>query len=170
MKNDLVISVSICLLVKKKSIFQTFAQCLIWPPCIFRSAFRREESCSGRRPLGGSGRGTVLHQLFLGPHHTATEARRQAGLNTSTETRGVLQVCTLTGKTRMWRGMITRKKKIRQTSGTRGYVSLPTPLYEERPREPEDNSPWDAALKEAECHIAAAWFPCLSCQKMKGWT
>lgn len=63
-----------------------------------------------------------------------------------------------------------QKKKIRQTSGTRGYVSLPTPLYEERPREPEDNSPWDAALKEAECHIAAAWFPCLSCQKMKGWT
>lgn len=111
MKNDLVISVSICLLVKKKSIFQTFAQCLIWPPCIFRSAFRREESCSGRRPLGGSGRGTVLHQLFLGPHRTATEARRQAGLNTLTETRGVLQVCTLTGKTRMWRGMITRKKK-----------------------------------------------------------
>lgn len=76
MKNDLVISVSICLLVKKKkSIFQTFAQCLIWPPCIFRSAFRREESCSGRRPLGG--RHSAAPAVLRTPPHS--NSRKEAG-------------------------------------------------------------------------------------------
>lgn len=153
MKNDLVISVSICLLVKKKkSIFQTFAQCLIWPPCIFRSAFRREESCSGRQPLGGSGRGTVQHQLFLGPHRTATAGRRQAGLNTSTETRGVLQVCTLTGKTRMWRGMITRKKKNQTDQRNPGLCfSSYTIVWR--------MSPWTWRQQPLGCRPQRGWMP-----------